>query len=31
VYCKANPGKRVIEALAVAFKDERIKKGVQMK
>lgn len=31
VYCKANPGKRIIEALAVVFKDERIKMGIRMK
>ena len=30
VYCKANPKKKVIEAIAVVFKDERIKKGVKM-
>lgn len=31
VYCKANPEKRVIEALAVVFKDERAKQGIHMK
>jgi hypothetical protein len=31
VYCKANPGKKVIEALAVVFKDERAKQGIHMK
>jgi hypothetical protein len=31
VYCKANPDKRVIEALAVVFRDERIKNGIHMK
>ncbi|TCR65392.1 HdeA/HdeB family chaperone [Bosea sp. BK604] len=31
MYCKANPEKKIIEALAVIFKDERIKDGVQMK
>ena len=30
VYCKANPKKKVIEAIAVVFKDERIKKGIKM-
>ena len=31
VYCKANRGKRVIEALAVVFKDERARLGIEMK
>ena len=31
VYCKANPDKRIIEALAVVFRDERIKRGIEMK
>lgn len=31
VYCKQNPDKRIIEALAVVFRDERIKDGVHMK
>ena len=31
VYCKANPGRLIIEALAVVFKDERARHGVQMK
>jgi hypothetical protein len=30
VYCKANRGKKVIEAIATIFKDERIKKGIKM-
>lgn len=30
-YCKANPGKRVIEAIAVVFKDMRAKLGIKMK
>ena len=30
-YCKANPGKLIIEAIAVVFKDERAKLGIQMK
>jgi HdeA/HdeB family len=31
VYCKANPGKRIIEAIAVVFKDERARMGIEMK
>ena len=31
MYCKANPGKRIIEAIAVVFKDERAKLGIKMK
>lgn len=31
VYCKANREKKIIEAIAVVFKDERIKLGIQMK
>lgn len=31
VDCKANPEKRIIEALAVIFKDERAKEGIDMK
>ncbi|GAU86317.1 HdeA/HdeB family chaperone [Bosea sp. BIWAKO-01] len=31
VYCKANPDRKIIEALAVVFKDERAKLGIQMK
>lgn len=31
VYCKANPGKKIIEALAVVFKDERAKLGIHLK
>lgn len=30
-YCKANQDKRVIEAIAVVFKDMRAKLGIQMK
>jgi hypothetical protein len=30
-YCKANRGKRIIEAMAVIFKDERIKNGIRLK
>lgn len=31
VYCKANPDKRIIDAIAVVFKDERARLGIQMK
>ena len=31
VYCKANQDKRIIDALAVVFKDERIRNGIEMK
>ena len=31
VYCKANPGIRIIDAMAVIFKDERARHGIQMK
>lgn len=31
VYCKANPGTRVIDAIAVIHKDENLKRGVEMK
>ena len=30
VYCKANRDKKIIEALAVVFKDERAKLGIKM-
>jgi len=30
-YCKANPGKLIIDAIAVVFKDERARLGIQMK
>ena len=30
-YCKANPYKLIIEAIAVVFKDERAKLGIRMK
>lgn len=30
-YCKANPNKRVIEAIAVVFKDMRVERGIEMK
>jgi hypothetical protein len=31
VYCKANPEKRIIDAIAVVFRDERIREGIHMK
>ena len=31
VYCKANPGKKVIEAIDVVFKDYREDQGVKIK
>lgn len=31
VYCKANRNKKIIEGLAVVFKDERAKLGIKMK
>jgi hypothetical protein len=31
VYCKANRGVRVIDAIAVVFKDERARLGIRMK
>ncbi len=31
VYCKANPGQLIIEAIAVVFKDMRAKLGIEMK
>lgn len=31
VYCKAHPQIRIIEAIAVVFKDERARLGIQMK
>ena len=30
-YCKANPDRLIIEAIAVVFKDERAKLGIRMK
>jgi hypothetical protein len=30
VYCKANQDKKIIEAIAVVLKDERIKLGIKM-
>jgi HdeA/HdeB family len=31
VYCKANPDKTIIEAIAVVFKDERARLGIDTK
>lgn len=31
VYCKANPDKKIIEAIAVVFKDMRAKLGIEMR
>jgi len=31
VHCKANPTKKIIEVIAVVFKDERAKLGIEMK
>ena len=31
MYCKANPDQRIIEAIAVVFKDMRAKLGIKMK
>jgi hypothetical protein len=31
LYCKAHPERLIIEALAVVFKDERVRLGVRMK
>lgn len=31
VHCKANPGKKVIEAIDVVFKDYRSEQGIKMK
>lgn len=31
VHCKANPGKKVIEAIDVVFKSYRAEKGIKMK
>jgi hypothetical protein len=30
LYCEANPGVRIIDAIAVIFKDERARLGIQM-
>ena len=31
LYCKANHGIRIIDAMAVIFKDERLRRGIEMK
>jgi hypothetical protein len=31
MHCKANPGIRIIDAIAVVFKDERARLGIEMK
>ena len=31
LYCEANPGVRIIDAIAVIFKDERARLGIEMK
>jgi hypothetical protein len=31
LYCEANPGVRIIDAMAVIFKDERARLGIEMK
>ena len=31
LYCKANQGIRIIDAMAVIFKDERVRHGIQLK
>ena len=31
LYCKANLGIRIIDAMAVIFKDERLRHGIQLK
>lgn len=31
LYCKANPNKKIIEAIAIVFKDMRAKLGIKMK
>jgi hypothetical protein len=31
LYCKANPGIKIIEAIAVVFKDERARLGIEMR
>ena len=31
LYCKANLGIRIIDAMAVIFKDERLRRGIEMK
>jgi hypothetical protein len=31
VYCKANPGKKIIQAIDVVFKDDRAERGIKLK
>jgi hypothetical protein len=31
VHCKANPGIRVIDAIAIVLKDERVARGIEIK
>jgi hypothetical protein len=31
VHCKANPGIRIVDAIAVVFKDQKAKRGIKMK
>lgn len=31
VHCKANPGIQIIDAIAIVFKDERMRLGIEMK
>ncbi len=31
LYCEANPGMRIIDAMAVIFKDERARLGIEMR
>ena len=31
VYCKANPGKKIIQAIDVVFKDYRAERGIKLK
>lgn len=31
MYCKANPEKRIIDAIAIVFNDERARLGIEMK
>src|SRR5271156_3116197 len=31
LYCEAHPGERIIDAIAVIFKDERARLGIEMK
>jgi hypothetical protein len=31
LYCEANPGMRIIDAMAIVFKDERARLGIEMR